>query len=204
MSIGVSHELHRLFCGRIKAQRLIGPVGFFEGYLFIRSINRARRGQKEMLGFHLARQLQHVPGSGEIGINIRFGILQSVTDAGLGGEMKNHLRLCTVSGPLQCFLVLQHAVERGERIRLAKNGVARFFQRHVIVRSDAIETGHQVTFGQKAADKVETDEPRAARDENPHCFPLKCGRQGSLPRRLSFIKCSGRQKTSVGEEERLG
>ena len=82
-----------LFCGRIEAHRIIYTVIRAEGDLLIAAIDRTGAGIDQVLNRMVPASLQNVVESNHVGLDIGIGVLNRVTDAGLGGQVHDDIKL---------------------------------------------------------------------------------------------------------------
>ena len=169
MRPGMGHRLVRLLGRGIERHLGVDLVGLGIGHLGVGAVDRRGRGHQEVPDARRPRHLHHVEGADQVGVDIDPGVVDGVAHPGLGGEMDDDLGARRGAGRREAAHVLEPADRRGEAGEAGKLGVARLFQRDVVIVGKSVIARDRPALLEQEPAEVIADEPGRAGDERaPH------------------------------------
>ena len=168
MGVGVGHQLIRLLGRTVKAHRMVDIVADAEGQLAVGAVDGARRGVDEVLDAVMAAAFEHIQESHDIGIEIRMGVVEGVTDASLRRHMHHPLGPLLGEGRLDDRSIGEVGLDELETAMLLEPRQPRLFQRHVVIGIEIVEANHLVAAIEQPRRRVIAYEAGGAGDQNSH------------------------------------
>ncbi len=151
---------------------MIGRLNLAERHDVVGAVDGARRGDQQVAHLEGARRLQDVEGPHQVRIDIGPGVLQAVANAGLSGEMHDHIRPVGLRGRLQPCGVLYVEHLFGEGVAALEDRVPRVLQAHIVVRREGVDADHLDPRIDELSGQVKADEPGGPGNQNPHWLCL--------------------------------
>ena len=106
----------------------------------------------------MAACFQDIEETNDIGINVRTGIIDTIADTGLSGQVDDDVRVVFVKGLLHRIGIGQVALDEGKARHIVEELQPRFFEGHSVIIIDVIQTDDGHALLQKPFGKVEADE----------------------------------------------
>ena len=166
--VGVSEELVALFGGGVERDGVIDFVVGAEGDFGVAAVDGAAGGVDEVLGCVVAAGFEDVVEADEVGLDVGVGVVDAVTDAGLGGEVNDEVGLVLCEKLVNGGFVGEVAFDEGEVFEAFEFFEAGGFEVRVVVRIEVVEADDFGVwiFCAEALGEIAADEARRAGDED--------------------------------------
>jgi len=147
---------------------MVGRVPGRIGNFAVGSIDRAGRCKHKVPDAEPPARLQHVQKPRHIGIDVGLRIFQTVTNAGLGGQVENRLEPVLGEQLREPAFVLQRAPHEPEPVPTGQAFDPRPLERSVVIIVQIVDADDGMSFLQQPARRMETDEARRSRNQYAH------------------------------------
>lgn len=166
--VGVGEEFVALFGGGVEGDGVIDFVVGAEGDFGVAAVDGAAGGVDEVFGGVVAAGFEDVVEADEVGFDVGVWVVDTVANAGLGGEVDDDVRLVLGKQLVDGGFVGEVAFDEGEVFEAFEFIEAGSFEIGVVVRVEAVETDDFSVgiFCAEALGEVAADETGRAGDED--------------------------------------
>ena len=128
-----------------------------------------------MLDAVVTAALEHMQGSGDIGVDISVRVIERIADAGLRGEMNDALGPLLGENRLDHFTLGKVSLDEIESVAALEPIKTRLFQGDIVVGAHIVEPNNLVAAVEQPGRRMETDEAGGAGNQNAHvvCSTLR-------------------------------
>ena len=166
--VGVGEEFVALFGGGVEGDGVIDFVVGAEGDFGVAAVDGAAGGVDEVFGGVVAAGFEDIVEANEVGFDVGVWVVDTVANAGLGGEVDDDVGLVLGKQLVDGGFVGEVALDESEVFEVFELVEAGSFEIGVVVRVEAVETDDFSVgiFCAEALGEVAADETGRAGDED--------------------------------------